>query len=144
MVLKKTFDRVRLKDVIAILQSNNTSYTYCLIFNMSILLEKTQYLVVSKNSIRCKLAVEDKIIELGMNFTYLGVVITRDGNNCKGVRQQVIKGARISGCLRDVSCKNKYLRTKSKDKIYKAMIKHTQRKHKLTQAGQNNYYARPK
>ncbi|XP_045479803.1 uncharacterized protein LOC123684554 [Harmonia axyridis] len=90
---------------------------------MLISTEKTKSLVISKDPIRCKLVVNDRIIEQVMNIKYLGVEITSDGNNNKEARQQVMKGARISGYLRDVTWKNKYLRTESKVKIYKTMVR---------------------
>lgn len=41
-------------------------------YNMAISVQKTKSLVVAKNPIRCKLAVNDQIIEQVMTFKYLG------------------------------------------------------------------------
>jgi len=43
---------------------------------MSIATNKTKSLVIAKESRRCKLAVNDEIVEQVMSFRYLGVEIT--------------------------------------------------------------------
>lgn len=58
-----------------------------------------------------------------MSFTYLGVEKTSERNNYKEVRRQAMKAASVSGCLRDVAWKNRYLRTESKVKIYKRIVR---------------------
>ena len=45
------------------------------------------------------------------------------GNTYKEAKLQAIKGAAVSGYLRDVTWKNKFMSTESKVKIYKAMVR---------------------
>lgn len=45
-------------------------------FNMEISTEKTKELAVSKELVRYKLEIKNKIMEQVMSFTYLGVEIT--------------------------------------------------------------------
>ncbi|KAK4880080.1 hypothetical protein RN001_008226 [Aquatica leii] len=58
---------------------------------MEIFTEKTKALVISKEPRRCKLMVDDKIIEQVMNFTYPGVEITGEKNQFSEIRTQVKK-----------------------------------------------------
>ena len=62
------------------------------------------------------------MIEQVMKFKYLGCQITSDRNLTSEVREQTIKGAIISGCLRDITWRNKYMSTEAKIKIYKAAV----------------------
>lgn len=91
--------------------------------NMVINTEKTKCLVTSKEPIRCKLEIDSKIIEQVNHFKYLGAEITSHGNLYNEVREQTMKGARISGCLREIVWKNKYLNTESKTRIYKTAVR---------------------
>lgn len=64
--------------------------------------------------IRCKLAVNNKLIQQSMPNTYLGVEITSCKNLQQEVRTQVNKASRISGCLRSCVEEQIYsLKTKS-------------------------------
>lgn len=89
--------------------------------NMQISLEKTESMVIAKEPTRCKLAVNDKPIHQCMQCTYLGVEITSSKNLQQEVRTQVNKASRISGYLRDLIWKNKYISTDSKVRIYKTV-----------------------
>lgn len=91
--------------------------------NMLINTEKTKCLVISKEPIRCKLEIDSKIVEQVNHFKYLGAEITNHGNLPLEVREQTMKAARISGCLREIVWKNKYLKTESKVKIYKTAVR---------------------
>lgn len=93
------------------------------IFNMTISTEKTKSMVIAKEPIRCKLEIERAMIEQVMEFKYLGAQISSQSNLYKEVRQQAQKGARISGCLRDIVWRNKYLSVESKTKIYKTIVR---------------------
>jgi len=75
-------------------------------FNMEVSTGKTKSMVISKDPIRCKLEIDKKIIEQVMKFNYLGVEISSERNSYKEVKHQVMKGARISGYLRDVTWRN--------------------------------------
>ncbi|XP_055390221.1 uncharacterized protein LOC129619146 [Condylostylus longicornis] len=92
-------------------------------YNMVISTEKTKSLVVSKDPIRCKLAINDIIIEQVMSFRYLGVEISSNQNREADNRAQVNKAARVSGCLKDIIWKNKYMNPTSKVKIYKTCVR---------------------
>lgn len=96
-------------------------------YNMEVSTAKTKSMVIAKEPIRCKLVVEEEIIEQVSSFQYLGIEIrvSSDRNLYKEVRQQALKGARISGYLRDITWKNKYLLTQSKVKIYKTVVRPT-------------------
>lgn len=91
--------------------------------NMQISLEKTESMVIAKEPTRCKLAVNDKPIHQCMQCTYLGVEITSSKNLQQEVRTQVNKASRISGYLRDLIWKNKYISTDSKVRIYKTVVR---------------------
>ncbi|KAJ4451851.1 hypothetical protein ANN_03329 [Periplaneta americana] len=91
-------------------------------YNMKVSTEKNKSMF-SKESIRCKLEIEKKMIEQVMSFRCLGVDITSDRHIINEVRNQTQKAARISGCVRDVVWKNKYLNTESKIKIYKTAVR---------------------
>lgn len=93
------------------------------IFNMKMPTEKTKALIVSKESVKCKLEIKNKILELIISFTYLGIEITRGRNAYKELRKQVMKTARTSGYLRDVIWNSRYLRIESKKKVYKTMVR---------------------
>ena len=92
-------------------------------YNMLTSTEETKSMVISKEPIRCKLEVEGHIIEQVMKFKYLGFEISSYGNTLLEVREQTLKAARISGCLRDVVWKNKYMSIESKVKIYKTAVR---------------------
>jgi len=76
--------------------------------------DKTKSVVSSKEPTRCKLEIEQKIVEQVNQFKYLGAEITSYGNLQNGVREQTMKAFRVSGCLRDIVWKNKYLNISSK------------------------------
>lgn len=92
-------------------------------FNMEISTNKTKCMCISKNPIRCKLEVNGKIIQQVMDFKYLGIHISSSRRLIDEVRTQVFKASRISGYLRDVIWKNKYLNIESKVKIYKTCVR---------------------
>jgi len=66
-------------------------------------IDKTICIVSSKEPTRCELEIDQKIEEQVNHFKYLG--------------------AEISGCLRDVVWKNKYLNINSKIRVYKSTIR---------------------
>ncbi|XP_045466574.1 uncharacterized protein LOC123675272 [Harmonia axyridis] len=88
-------------------------------FNMIISLKKTESMVISREPIRCKLAVNDKPIKQTLQCTYLGVEISSCKNLYQEVRTQTNKASRISGCLRQIIWKNKHMAAESKVRIYK-------------------------
>jgi len=71
--------------------------------NMTISMDKTKSITFAKDPLRCKLVVQDKIIEQVSQFKYLGMV--------------------LSGCLRQIICANEYMRKDSKVRIYKTCIR---------------------
>lgn len=92
-------------------------------YNMTISVEKTKCLTASKEPVRCKLEINRKIIEQTTTFNYLGVTVTSDRIIHKEVQNQVKKAATVSGALRNIIWKNKYLRTECKTRIYKTCVR---------------------
>lgn len=76
-------------------------------YNMKISAHKTKSLVVAKNPIRCKLTINDQMIEQVMSFKYLGIEITYCQDRKTEVVHQTMKAARIAGCLRELVWNNK-------------------------------------
>lgn len=90
---------------------------------MVISTEKTQSMVISKEPIKCKLMVNDKTIEQVMIYKYLGIETSSDRNIIKEVQAQTNKANRISGYLRDIIWRNKYMTTESKVRLYKTCVR---------------------
>ncbi|XP_050459519.1 uncharacterized protein LOC126855693 [Cataglyphis hispanica] len=84
---------------------------------------KTKSLVIAKKPIRCKLAVNDEIIEQVLSFKYLGVEIFSNQDRKKEVQGQIDKAARISGCLKEIIWRNKHMKREAKVKIYKTCVR---------------------
>lgn len=93
------------------------------LFNMQISVEKTKSLAISKEPKRCKLAIYDRSVEQVMSFKYLGASITSARNLKEEVKAQTTKASVISGCLRDIIWRNKYMSNKSKVRIYKTCVR---------------------
>lgn len=91
--------------------------------NMQISSEKTQAMVISKDPIRCKLVVDECIVDQVMNFNYLGVQASSSRNTVNEVDNQIRKAVRISGYLRDIIWRNKYMTAESKIRIYKTCVR---------------------
>lgn len=92
-------------------------------FNMVISASKTKSMTTSKIPTRCKLVVDDKIIQQVMKFNYLGIELSGYGDIELEVRQQTNKALRVAGCLNDTIWKNKYLNSGTKARIYKSVIR---------------------
>ncbi|XP_048521542.1 uncharacterized protein LOC125504129 [Dendroctonus ponderosae] len=75
--------------------------------------DKTQSIIISKKTIRCKL----------MKFDYLGAQISSSTNLIEETRANTMKASRISGSLRDVIRNNKFMSTESKVRIYKTCVR---------------------
>ncbi|XP_055372045.1 uncharacterized protein LOC129606020 [Condylostylus longicornis] len=90
---------------------------------MKISVSKTKSMTISKDSLRCKLAIDGTIIEQVMSFNYLGVEVTSDRDSNREVRAQASKGAAISGYLRDVIWSNRYMLLDNKIRIYKTCVR---------------------
>lgn len=98
-------------------------YKTCQSFNMRISTQKTKCITISKEPLRCKLAINEYLIEQVMEIQYLGVTITSDGRSIKEAKEQSIKANRIAGCLNHSIWQNQYLRKDTKVRIYKAVIR---------------------
>ncbi|XP_050447499.1 uncharacterized protein LOC126849579 [Cataglyphis hispanica] len=98
-------------------------YLTATLYNMMISVPKTKSLVIAKEPIRCKLAVNDEIIEQVMSFKYLGVEISSNQDRKKEVQGQIDKAARISGCLKEIIWRNKHMKREAKVKIYKTCVR---------------------
>lgn len=92
-------------------------------FNMTISSQKTKCMTTSREPLRCKLAIDDEIIQQEMKFTYLGIEISSSGDVAAEVRRQTIKASRIAGCLNDTIWRNKHIGIEVKSRIYKATIR---------------------
>jgi len=66
-------------------------------YNMSIAINKTKSLVVAQEPRRCKIAVNDEIVEQVMSFIYLGVEITSQQDRRSEVNNQMDKASRRAG-----------------------------------------------
>lgn len=93
------------------------------LLNMNIATSKTKSMTFSRDIIRCKLVVENEIVEQVMQFKYLGADITSGHDPVKELRGQINKALVMSGCLRDVAWNNKYMRRDSKVRIYKTCVR---------------------
>jgi len=71
-------------------------------------------LVVTKELRRCKLAVNDEIVEQVMSYRYLGVEISAHQDRRSEVKNQIDKASRIAGCLKDIIWKNQFLKIEAK------------------------------
>lgn len=91
--------------------------------NLKISTKKTKVLTVSKEPIRCKLQLYDKVVEQVNHFQYLGVMITSHKDLIAEVNQQIVKASRISGSLNDTIWNNKYLQLETKTRIYKTVVR---------------------
>lgn len=91
-------------------------------YNMSISIPKTQTLVLTKEPRRCKLAIHDKSIEQ-VSFRYLGAHITSNRNLKEEMQKQTIKAAMMSGYLRDIIWRTKYMSLESKVRVYKTCVR---------------------
>ncbi|XP_045465000.1 uncharacterized protein LOC123674152 [Harmonia axyridis] len=101
----------------------NAFYVKAKSLNMQISITKTKTLVVSKEPVRCKLSLENKIIEQVMSFDYLGIQITSSQNRTNEVNGQANKASRISGALRDIIWSNTFMNKKAKVRIYKTCVR---------------------
>ena len=68
--------------------------------NMQISINKTKCMTIAKEPLRCKLAIENNIIEQIISFEYFGCKITSAGLLEDEARKQVNKAAAISGHLK--------------------------------------------
>ena len=76
-------------------------------YNMSMSIPKTKSMTISKEPIRCKLALNDQPIEQVMSFEYLGIIASNSRNTY------------VSGCLHHTIWKNKHMSITSKARIYR-------------------------
>ena len=90
-------------------------------FKMLISTRKTQYLTIAREPLRCKLAVYGKSIKQVMDFKYLSVTIT--SSRKKEAKAQTLIASLISGYLRDIIWRNKYMSVDSKTRIYKTCVR---------------------
>ncbi|XP_044753795.1 uncharacterized protein LOC123313132 [Coccinella septempunctata] len=97
----------------------NAFYVKAKNLNMQISITKAKTLIVSKEPVRCKLSLENKV----MSFDYLGIQITSSQNRTNEVNGQVNKASRISGALRDIIWNNAFMNKKAKVRIYKTCVR---------------------
>ena len=60
-----------------------------------------------------------------MDIKYLGIKITSEGNINKEYEEQVNKVNRVAGCLNNLIWYNKNMRTETKTRIYKSVVRPT-------------------
>ncbi|XP_044744651.1 uncharacterized protein LOC123306625 [Coccinella septempunctata] len=90
---------------------------------MKISAEKTKSVVISKEPIRCKLEIDGQMMEQVMSVKYLGIKLTYNNDIKEEVREQTMKATRIAGCLNDAIWRNKHIRTETKSRIYKSVVR---------------------
>ncbi|XP_057657794.1 uncharacterized protein LOC130894813 [Diorhabda carinulata] len=92
--------------------------------NMVITYQKTKTLVISKEPIRCKIEIDGTSIEQIMETNYLGITLSRCGDVESEVKKkQVQKANRAVGCLNNAIWRNKHIRTETKTRIYKVVMR---------------------
>ncbi|XP_019755408.1 uncharacterized protein LOC109534252 [Dendroctonus ponderosae] len=92
-------------------------------YNMQISTSKTKTLVIAKDPVRCKLALDNNLVEPVMKFIYLGVQITSSQNRDNEVRVQANNASRVASALRDVVWNYKHMGKQAKTKIYKTCVR---------------------
>ncbi|KAI4486385.1 hypothetical protein M0802_012295 [Mischocyttarus mexicanus] len=93
-------------------------------YNMVVSADKTKCLTIStKNPIRCKLELNSRIIEQTMTLYYLRVDVTSHHDLYKETTNQVRKAAVVSGALKNIIWRNKYLRKEAKTRIYETCVR---------------------
>jgi len=93
--------------------------------NMTISIEKMKSITFAKDPVRCRLIVQDKIIEQVSQFKYLGMDLSSYHDPVKDLRSPINKATAMSGCLRQIIWANEYMRKDNKVRIYKTCIKPT-------------------
>jgi hypothetical protein len=91
--------------------------------NMEISLNKTKSLTISRNYTKCEVKLRGTMIEQVPKFNYLGAEISAKRDLKQEVRIQVMKAARISGCLYKLIWNNKYMTMDCKIRIYKTNVR---------------------
>lgn len=91
--------------------------------NMIISAQKTKCMTTAKVPLRCKLEVNQKIVEQVMEFSYLGVELSSFGDLEREVSQQVVRANKIAGCLNDSIWRNGHLNLDTKSRIYRSTIR---------------------
>lgn len=91
--------------------------------NMKISTTKTKSMVIAKTPLTCNIQINNNPIEQLSRINYLGVEISSKRDVREEVKSQVVKGARISGCLYSLIWRNKYLSPEGKLRIYKTSVR---------------------
>ncbi|XP_014614642.1 PREDICTED: uncharacterized protein LOC106792660 [Polistes canadensis] len=86
---------------------------------MTITVEKTESLTLSKEPRRCKLAVYNQV----MQFKYRGRKITSNRNLKEKVEDQTTRASLNCRYLKDIIWRKKHMSIKSKTRIYKNCIR---------------------
>jgi hypothetical protein len=84
---------------------------------------KPKVLAVDKEPQRCKLEIQVNKVEQIMKCRLLGTEITSNRALQLEVQNQAHEATIISGCLNDTTWRNKYLRLKTKIRIYISVIR---------------------
>ena len=87
--------------------------------NVIISTSKTKCMTIAKEPLRCKLVVEDKPIELVIQFRYLDLNISSAHNPANDPRSLINK----AGYLRDIVWSNPYMHTDGKIRNYKTCMR---------------------
>ena len=95
----------------------------CEKFQLKISSKKTKTLTISREPVRCKLQLDNTIVEQVPSFNFLGIQITSSKIVSEEVRPQAIKASKISGCLNETIWSSKFLRTEAKVRIYKTAVR---------------------
>lgn len=78
-------------------------------YNRTISTEKTKFMTTTKIPIRCKLCIDNKIIQQGIKFMCVGIEMSDYGNIEAEVRSQATKATRTAACLNNVVWRSKHI-----------------------------------
>jgi hypothetical protein len=100
----------------------NQFYITTKTYNMVVSTSKTKTLTIAEEPVQCKLVTDGTLPEQVTTFKYLSGNISSDRNTYLEVCHQTNNAARVSGLLRYVTWRNRYMSVESKIKIYKAVV----------------------
>ncbi|XP_060519855.1 uncharacterized protein LOC132698036 [Cylas formicarius] len=103
-------------------------YQVCREFNMTISVEKTKSLTITREPIS-KLVIEDKPIEQAMQFKYLGINMSSGHDPTKDLRDQINKASATSGCIREIVWANGYMWKDTEMRVLRSIAGKTRRDH---------------
>ena len=95
------------------------------VWGLTISIPKTKGLIMGRHLTPTDMApiqLDTGCIEIVQDFTYLGSMITTDGEVGKDVRSRISKASRAFGCLQRSVFQNRHLSTDTKRTVYRAAV----------------------